>query len=140
MLESLRPGGITDLETLFGRIAARLKSGSMTFLFTDLWQDPRAIITGIKEIRFKNQAATLVQILTPTETAFLDGTNLELVDMETRESLKISARHLKAQYRETLAAHTEALRSECFNLNVGFQRIETTLPYFQAMRSLLRRS
>src|SRR5690606_1026666 len=140
MLETLRPGGETDLETLFGRIATRLKSGSMTFLFTDLWQDPRAIITGLKEIRFKNQAAVLVQVLTPTETAFLDGTNMELVDMETRETLKISARHLKAQYLETLTAHTEALRSECFNLNVGFQRIETTLPYFQAMRQILRRS
>ncbi|HKP95964.1 MAG TPA: DUF58 domain-containing protein [Fibrobacteria bacterium] len=138
-LESLRPGGVTDLEALFGRMAARLKSGSMTFLFTDLWQDPKAIVTGLKEIRFKNQAATLVQILAPAETAFLDGTNLELVDMETKETVKISARHLKPQYLETLAAHTEALRSECFNLNVKFLRVETTLPYFQAMRLLLQR-
>ena len=139
MLETLKPSGVTDLEALFGRMAARLKSGSMTFLFTDLWQDPKAILTGLKEIRFKNQAATLIQILTPEETAFLDGTNLELVDMETKETVKISARHLKPQYLETLAAHTEALRSECFNLNVKFLRVETTLPYFQAMRRLLQR-
>jgi len=139
MLESLEPSGTTDLETLFGRMAARLKSGSMTFLFTDLWQDPHAIITGLKEIRFKNQAATLVQVLAPAETAFLNGTNLQLEDMESRETVKISARHLKPQYLETLAAHTEALRSECFNLNVKFVRVETTLPYFQAMRQLLQR-
>lgn len=139
MLEALKPSGVTDLEALFGRMAARLKSGSMTFLFTDLWQDPKAILTGLKEIRFKNQAATLIQILTPEETAFLDGTNLELVDMETKETVKISARHLKPQYQETLAAHTESLRSECFNLNVKFLRVETTLNYFQAMRRLLQR-
>jgi hypothetical protein len=120
-------------------MAARLKSGSMTFLFTDLWQDPKAIITGLKEIRFKNQAATLIQLLAPAETAFLEGTNLELEDMETRETVKISARHLKPQYQETLAAHTEELRTECFNLNVKFQRVETTMPYFQAMRQLLQR-
>lgn len=139
MLETLEPSGATDLEALFGRMAARLKSGSMTFLFTDLWQDPKAIITGLKEIRFKNQAAALVQVLAPVETAFLDGTNLELEDMETRETVKISARHLKPQYQETLAAHTEELRAECFNLNVKFQRVETTMPYFQAMRQLLQR-
>ncbi len=139
MLETLEPSGATDLEALFGRMAARLKSGSMTFLFTDLWQDPKAIITGLKEIRFKNQAAALVQVLAPAETAFLDGTNLELEDMETRETVKISARHLKSQYQETLAAHTEELRAECFNLNVKFQRVETTMPYFQAMRQLLQR-
>lgn len=139
ILEDLEASGTTDLEALFGRMAARLKSGSMTFLFTDLWQDPKAIITGLKEIRFKNQAATLVQVLAPAETAFLDGTNLELEDMETRETVKISARHLKPQYQETLAAHTEELRTECFNLNVKFQRVETVMPYFQAMRQLLQR-
>jgi uncharacterized protein (DUF58 family) len=138
-LEELKPSGVTNLETLFGRVAARLKSGSMTFLFTDLWQDPKAIITGLKEIRFKNQSAALIQILAPEEIAFLEGTNLELIDMESKQTVKISARHLKGQYQETLAAHTEALRSECFNLNVKFLRVETTLPYFQAMRSLLQK-
>ncbi len=139
MLESLLPAGVTDLESLFGRMAARLKSGSMTFLFTDLWQDPKAVLTGLREIRFKNQSAALVQILAPEETAFLDGTHLELLDMETKESVRISARHLKPQYLETLAAHTEALKSECFDLNVKFLRVETTEPYFQAMRRLLQR-
>lgn len=140
MLESLKPRGRTDLEALFGRVAARLKSGSMTFLFTDLWQDSQAIITGLKEVRFKNQAAALVQILAPAEIAFLDGTNMELIDMETKESARLSARHMQAQYRETLQAHTDALRAECFNLDVKFLRVETTFPYFQSMRDLLHRS
>jgi uncharacterized protein (DUF58 family) len=140
MLESLKPRGRTDLEALFGRVAARLKSGSMTFLFTDLWQDSQAIITGLKEVRFKNQAAALVQILAPAEIAFLDGTNMELIDMETKESARLSARHMGEQYRETLRAHTDALRAECFNLDVKFLRVETTFPYFQSMRDLLHRS
>lgn len=140
MLEELRPAGVTDLKALFGRVATRLKSGSMTFLFTDLWQDPDAIITGIKEIRFKNQSATLIQLLSPAELNFLEGTNLELVDLETKETVKVSARHLKPQYLETLAAHTETLRAECFKLNVKFVRVETTLPYFQAMRQILQRT
>jgi uncharacterized protein (DUF58 family) len=139
-LEGLAPKGRTDLETLFGRVAARLKSGSMTFLFTDLWQDPKAILTGLREVRFKNQAAALVQILAPAETTFLDGTNLELVDMETKETVRISARHMKDQYLETLRAHTESLRAECFNLDVKFLRVGTTQPYFQAMRDLLHRA
>jgi uncharacterized protein (DUF58 family) len=139
LLESIQPSGITDLKALFGRMAARLKSGSMTFLFTDLWQEPEAIITGLKEVRFKNQSATVIQLLTPAETGFLTGTNLELVDMETGETVKISARHLKPQYLETLTAHTENLRSECFNLNVKFVQIETAVPYFQAMRQILHR-
>jgi uncharacterized protein (DUF58 family) len=139
-LESLEPGGRTDLEALFGRVAARLKSGSMTFLFTDLWQERASILTGLREVRFKNQAASLVQILTPAETAFLDGTNLELEDMETRETVRLSARHLKDQYLATLREHTESLQAECFNLGVKFRRVETVRPYFQSMRDLLDRS
>jgi uncharacterized protein (DUF58 family) len=139
-LESLEPGGQTDLEALFGRVAARLKSGSMTFLFTDLWQERESILTGLREVRFKNQAASLVQILTPAETAFLDGTNLELEDMETHETVRLSARHLKDQYLATLREHTESLQAECFNLGVKFRRVETVRPYFQSMRDLLDRS
>lgn len=140
MLETLRPGGRTNLEALFGRMAARLKSGSMTFLFTDLWQDPQSILTGLREVRFKNQSASLVQVLAPAEIAFLDGTNMELIDMETRESVRLSARHMKERYLETLREHTEALRAECFNLDVKFLRAETTRPYYQAMRDLLHRA
>ena len=140
MLETLKPSGVTDLKALFGRVATRLKAGSMTFLFTDLWQAPEDIITGLKEIRFKNQGATVVQLLTEAEMNFLEGTNLELVDMETNETVKVSARHLKPQYLETLAAHTETLRAECFNLNVKIVRVTTSLPYFHAMRQILQRS
>ena len=139
MLDGLRPAGVTDLKALFGKIAARLKSGSMTFILTDLWQDPNDILTGLKEIRFKNQAVTLIRLLTPAETEFLDGSNVELEDMETREILRVSARHLRPEYLETLRAHTETLRSECFNLDVKLLTLETTLPYFQAMRQILQR-
>ncbi len=140
MMEEIKPQGQTDLKALFGRMAMRLKSGSMTFLFTDLWQEPESILAGLREIRFKNQSATLVQLLDPMEVQFLDGSNLELKDMETGDTVKISARHLKPQYLQTLAAHTEVLKSECFNLNVKFLRVETSQSYFQTMRQILQRN
>jgi uncharacterized protein (DUF58 family) len=136
-LESLAPGGVTDLKALFGTLAGRLKSGSMTFLFTDLWQDPAAVVSGLREIRFKNQAVTLTRVLAPAERAFLDGTNLELEDMETRRTLKVSARHMRAQYLDTLKAHEAALEAECHGLGVRMLTLETTLPYYQAMRRML---
>lgn len=137
-LETLKAEGVTDLKGLFGRAAGRLKSGSMTFLFTDLWQAPAAILGGIREIRFKNQAVTVVRLLTPTEKGFLDGTNMELEDMETGKVMKISARHLRPQYLETLKAHGDSLEVECHNLGVRLVTAETTAPYFQAMRSMLQ--
>lgn len=137
-LESIEPAGVTDLKALFGKVAGRLKSGSMTFLFTDLWQEPASILSGVKEIRFKNQSVTVARILAPAELAFLDGTNMELEDMETGKTLKVSARHLRPQYLETLKAHGEALRAECSNLGVKLLTLETTMPYFQAMRRMLQ--
>lgn len=137
-LEQLKPEGVTDLKALFGKLAGRLKSGSMTFLFTDLWQDPAAVLSGIREIRFKNQSVTLARLQTPAERAFLDGTNLELEDMETGRTLKVSARHLRDQYLDTLKAHGEALEAECHNLGVKFLTIGTAEPYFQAMRRMLQ--
>lgn len=137
-LETLKADGVTDLKALFGKVAGRLKSGSMTFLFTDLWQEPAAILSGIREIRFKNQSMTVARILAPAERAFLDGTNVELEDMETKKTLKVSARHLKPQYLETLKAHGDLLEAECHNLGVKMLTLETGLSYFQAMRRMLQ--
>ena len=98
-LEQVPAEGQTDLKSLFSQLAPRLKTGSMTYILTDLWQDSGEIIQGLKSIQYKAQATTLVQILTPGELDFFEDSNLELIDMETSQRLKASATHLRLGIR-----------------------------------------
>jgi uncharacterized protein (DUF58 family) len=136
-LEHLKSEGVTDLKGLFNQLAPHLKSRSMTFLVTDLWQDTQDIIAGIKSIRHKSQAITLIHLLTPWETLFFEGRDIELTDLENLTKLKISATHLKKEYLETLQAHQNYLRSECFLLKAKYVGLQTTLPFYQSMRQVL---
>ncbi len=136
-LEGMRPEGTTDLQDLLDRAALRMKSHSLTFLFTDLWQAPEGIIAGMKNVRARRQEMTVVEILTPTEERFFDHANVELEDMETRERLQVSARHLGEGYRESLAAHRQRLRRECFAAGVRIASVSTDQPLYRSLQTLL---
>ncbi|MBF0432357.1 MAG: DUF58 domain-containing protein [Fibrobacteria bacterium] len=137
ILEGMKCSGTTDLEGLFAKLAPVLKSGSMSYIFTDLWQEPDSIITGIKKLRHKSQAISLVQILTPEETDFISGREMELVDMETFKKVKVSATGLKKLYRETLEEHQHYLHAECFKLKINLINITNGEPFFRSVRRLL---
>ncbi len=136
-LEGMRAEGQTDLQSLLDRAALRMKSHSLTYLFTDLWQEPAGIIAGMKNVRAQRQEMTIVQILTPTEERFFDHANVELEDMETRDRLKVSARHMRHGYRELLEAHRNLLRRECFASGVRFASVSTDQPFYQALQTVL---
>jgi uncharacterized protein (DUF58 family) len=136
-LENLAPEGRTDLKTMFHELAPRLKSGSMTYILTDLWQETGDIISGLKSIQHKSQATTVIQVLTPDEIHFFNSRNLELIDLENKSRIKVSATHLKQEYLDTLREHSNRLRLECSNLKVKFISLQTTVPYYQSMRKIL---
>lgn len=137
LLEKAAPGESTDLSRLYAEAALRMRSGSLTFLFTDLWQEPERILHGLREIRFRNQAMTLFQILSPEEEDFLEGGDVELRDLETGGTLRVTAGLLGKAYRAALGGHRETLTRACHNLGVKFRAVSTREPYFQALRHAL---
>ncbi|MFC1583952.1 DUF58 domain-containing protein [Fibrobacterota bacterium] len=140
LLEKIPARGKTDLKRMLRQLAPRLKSGSMTYILTDLWQQTDDIITGLKSIRYKAQATTLIEILTPNEINFFNDRNVELIDMENQNRIKASLPHLKDRYLETLNDHRTSIRMECSRLKVKFVSLQTSFPYYQSMRKVLRSS
>ncbi len=138
-LEKLQPSGVTDLKMLFESIAVQIKSGSMVFVFTDLWHPDNTLREGLKALRAKHPAITLIHIQDPEEKSFFADGYLELEDLENQSKLKVSASHLRQQYLQTLQAHIQAIRNECEGLRMHYVPILTTMPYFEAVRRILTR-
>ena len=136
-LESLRAEGITDLEALFTQEAARITRQSFVFLFTDLWQEPEAIGAGLRRIRQKSRAATVVQLRTREEEEFLEDGSFRLQDMETGERLDVSTAQARPAYLEARQDHARRLALECSRLNLRLVSLRTDWPCDVALRKLL---
>jgi uncharacterized protein (DUF58 family) len=136
-LEALRAEGRTDLEALFAQEAARIARQSFVFLFTDLWQDPGAIGAGLRRIRQKSRAATVVQLRTPEEEDFLGDGSFRLRDLETGEEMEINAAQARPAYLEARRDHARRLAVECARLDLRLVALRTDWPCDVALRKLL---
>ncbi|MCD6024994.1 MAG: hypothetical protein K0Q91_1910 [Fibrobacteria bacterium] len=136
-LESLRAEGRTDLEALFTQEAARIARQSFVFLFTDLWQDPEAIGAGLRRIRQKSRAATVVQLRTREEEEFVEDGSFRLRDLETGELMEINAAQARPAYLEARQDHARRLAAECARLDLRLVALRTDWPCDVALRKLL---
>ena len=138
-LESLTPSGNTDLETLFAQFAPRITGQSFVFLFTDLWQNPASIASGLQRIRRKSKTTTLVQLRTRDEAEFFDEGTFRLRDLETGEELEVSAAQARSAYLEAMQQHAAQMAKECSRLGVRLVPIRVDWPCDHALRSILPR-
>jgi uncharacterized protein (DUF58 family) len=136
-LESLRAEGRTNLEALFAQEAARITRQSFVFLFTDLWQDPEAIGAGLRRIRQKSRAATVVQLRTREEEEFIEDGFFRLRDLETGEQLEINAAQARPAYREARKEHARRMAVECARLDLRLVALRTDWPCDVALRKML---
>lgn len=136
-LEALRAGGLTDLEKLFTHEAARITGQSFVFLFTDLWQDAESVAAGLRRIRRKSRAATVVQLRTRDEAEFFTGGPIRLRDLETGETLDVLPAQAREAYAEALRDHARRMAEACSRLNVRLVTLRTDEPLDRAMKKVM---
>jgi uncharacterized protein (DUF58 family) len=105
MLERLKPGGRTDLNSSLMRFAARTTGRSgLVILISDFLSDP-GYEEGVKRLRYGRHDVVMLQTLAPQELNPELLGDVRLVDMETQAGVDISANRAVLQaYSRRLAA------------------------------------
>lgn len=137
-LEALTPNGETNLESLFSAAAQRMKSGSMVFIFTDLWQSPESIHSGLKQVRAKNQAVSLVHLTTQSEQQLNETGDILYRDLETGATLRLAPQSFQNDFVEARKAHEEKVRGMCHDLGVAIQTVDIATPLEISLRALVQ--
>ena len=136
-LETLAPGGGTELGELFAGMAARIGNQGFVFLFTDAWQEPGAIAAGLRRVRGKSRSTSLVLLRTPEEMDFFPGGAYRLKDLETGEEVDAESPQSKAAYFEAVRSHLHTIAGECTRLGIRLIQIRTDWPLDASMRKIL---
>lgn len=136
-LDALRAEGGTDLEALCAQEAARVGSRSFFFLFTDLWQDPGSVEAGLRHVRRKCRAATVVQLRTREEEEFFARGAHRLRDLETGEIIEVDAAQARGAYAAALRAHGLRMAAACSRLNLRLVTARTDQPLDGVLRKMM---
>ncbi|GIW87733.1 MAG: hypothetical protein KatS3mg108_2057 [Isosphaeraceae bacterium] len=137
LLARLAPRGSTDVARSLHQIASMIRHRSLLMLFSDLLADPEPIQKALHRLHHAGHDVIVFHILDEAEATFPFDGLLELEDNETRETLRVDAQGVKADYLEELAAFQDGFRRECHKARIDYVPLHTGMPFDKALMSYL---
>jgi uncharacterized protein (DUF58 family) len=137
-LDTLRPAGVTDIATLLAAASRHLKSRSMAFIFTDLWQEPETLRQGLQQVRARHQAVCVAHLTTTAEQDLAGGGEMLYRDLETGATLRLAPEAFRADYVKARVAHQDTMRALCHDLGAHMLTLDIAAPLDASLRALVR--
>ena len=136
-LDRLRPSGATRCGAAMSRLASTLLKRGLCIVISDLFDDPDAIIRGLRYLRFKKQDVIVLRIADPMEEHFDHTASLRIRDMETNEEVFLDAAVAKRFFQSGFSRHRTDIERSCRDLRIDYEEITTTEPFHKAIVRVL---
>lgn len=139
-LNELPPGEGTALGPMLDATARRLRRRGLVLLFSDLMDDPEAVIDGLKHLRYREHEVIVFQILDPREIDFGFRREALFSDLERPgEEILLDPALARSVYRERIAVWRDRLRDACRRHAVELVELTTETPFERALLEYLSR-
>jgi uncharacterized protein (DUF58 family) len=138
MIES-RPGGETDLATIFQKLMPRLQRRGMIFIFTDGFSDQRALLQSLSHFRQASHEVVLFHILDPDEIEFPFSAWTKFENLEALGAFRtLDPASFRVAYLDNLRQFREALKTGCQRHRIDLVPMNTSEPITDALARCLR--
>ncbi len=138
-LSKIEPGDRTHCGSALDAVARTIRKRGMSIIISDFFDDPEAIIQGLKHLRFKRQDVFVVWMLDPLEMAFDMDAPLRIQDAETGEELRLDGATASEIYARGFERHRKTIEKACKELHIDCEIITTDLPFQKALFRILER-
>ncbi len=127
----------TDIAETLHQMAERIHRRGLVILFSDLFDDPQQIISGLKHFRHKKHEVIVFQILDPYERTFNFKQDAVFQDMESGEKLATQPWHIRAEYRRLMQEFIHTLKTHCRENRIDYVLMDTTQDFDRALMQYL---
>ncbi|MEW6654431.1 MAG: DUF58 domain-containing protein [Bacteroidota bacterium] len=134
-LAHAKPVGKTKFNRCLESVAEKIKKRGLTIIISDFFDDIETTISALKRIHFKKNEVIVFQILDPIEKSFGFDRDAIFVDLESGEKLTSQPHHIQKAYQEAMREFLGRIKTECLNLGIEYNLIETTQPFDKALMS-----
>ena len=126
VLGNHRPGSTTTTATTLHQVAESIRRRALIVLFSDLFDEPEAIIHALAHFRKNHHDVIVFHTLDPAELDFPFTKGTEFEDLETGEKLLVDPKRIAADYRKALADFLEQYRKPCTEMNIDYRLVNTS--------------
>ena len=124
-LDVKQPGNDTKIETVLHEMAERINKRGLVIIISDLLDDPKSILNGLKHFRHKNQEVILVHILDRNELEFDFDSRTKFIDMESGAEITTDPWHIKTDYKNLILDLQKYYKSQCRHNNIDYVSLFT---------------
>ena len=124
-LERIRPAGSSDIEATIHELAGMIRSRSLVVVISDLLQDPKKIIRGMRHLHHDGHNILVLHVLDAGERALSFGGIAELRELETGHRMVVEIEEIKDAYRAAVEQYLTDLRLGCTECMADYHLIDT---------------
>jgi len=120
-------------------LADRIRRRGLIILFSDLLDDPKETLTGLKHFRHRRHEVIVFHVLDPAEIEFPFREETRFIDMESSESLNTLPWEIAREYRTRFREWSERYKRECRENGIDYVPINTATSYDLALYRYLEK-
>ena len=113
VLDVPEPGNNTKIESVLHQMAERINKRGLVIIISDLLDEPKNVLNGLKHFRHKKQEVILFHILDRNELEFEFDNRTKFVDMESDEEITTDPWHIKNDYKNLILDIQKYYRRNC---------------------------
>ncbi len=139
MLDRLTPAGAWQPARVIDRAAQLLRRRGIVIVISDFYDDEEATRRALRRVTRHGHDVSVIQLLSPDETAFPETGQIEFVDLESGVRRLADAGIVAAQYRSAMNAFLARTRIEALHDGIDYVQVTTDTPPERALRDYLQR-
>lgn len=136
-LSRLQPGTRSDVSKPMHQLAEALARRSMSVVISDLLDDPAAVTSGLKHLRFRGTDVIVFHVLDAAELTFPFEEPARFKDVETGTELLAVPRAVRKEYLRRLEDLFTTYERELRGAGIDYVRLDTSMPLDTALLAYL---
>lgn len=138
-LASIVPSGKTNTASALNIVAERIKRRGLIIIFSDLFDDQKAVINALKHFRYKKNEVIMFQVLDPLEMSFAIDSPTIFKDMETSKEMLSQPISVMNSYQEAVKEFIDNYKTACLANNIDYVLLSTETPFDTALLGYLNK-
>jgi uncharacterized protein (DUF58 family) len=126
-LEGATPSAGTGLGRALAQAAERIRRRGLVLLFSDLFDDPREVMRGLRQIRQRGNEVVLFHVLGHDEVSFPFERMMRFEGMEDATHLVADPTSLRKAYLEEVEGFRKQLRRTCMANRIDLVELDTSM-------------
>jgi len=136
-LETLPEGARTDVAKPLGDLVKVLAKRGLVVVISDLLDDPRRVIDGLRLFRQRGTDVIVFHVLDHEELAFTFADAARFRDEESATEVYADPATVRDQYLQTVGSFVDTYRRELGGAGIDYQLLDTSLPLDHALHAYL---